>query len=99
MASRKDYPEPSVRTPGPWTARATMSGVTICNPEGVAVAKTPCCDRQAMADGALLAASHDLLSVAKELEESASYWSEYDVPLGIVGRLRAAIAKAEVYPS
>lgn len=37
----------------------------------------------------------DLLAVCKELEESAGYWSEYDVPLGIVDRLRAAIAKAE----
>ena len=40
--------------------------------------------------------THDeLLTVVKELEESAAYWSEYDVPLGIVDRLRAAIAKAE----
>lgn len=36
-----------------------------------------------------------LLAVAKELQESAAYWSEYDVPLGIVDRLNAAIAKAE----
>lgn len=34
-----------------------------------------------------------LLTVAKELQESAAYWSEYDVPLGIVDRLNAAIAK------
>jgi hypothetical protein len=40
--------------------------------------------------------AHDsLLAVCKELEESAAYWSEYDTPLGIVDRLRAAIAKAE----
>lgn len=95
MGKRKDCVTPSARTPGPWTARATLSGVTICNPEGVAVAKTPCGDRQALADGALLAASHDLLAVAKELVESAAYWSEYDVPPGIVGRLNSAIAKAE----
>ena len=43
----------------------------------------------------LIAAAPDLLAVVKELETSASYWSEYDVPLGIVDRLRAAIAKAE----
>lgn len=43
----------------------------------------------------LIEAAPHLLAVAKELEESASYWSEYDVPLGIVDRLRAAIAKAE----
>ena len=43
----------------------------------------------------LIAAAPDLLSVVEELEESAGYWSEYDVPLGIVDRLRAAIAKAK----
>jgi hypothetical protein len=42
----------------------------------------------------LLAQRDELLAVVQELEESASYWSEYDVPLGIVDRLRAAIAKA-----
>ena len=47
------------------------------------------------ANARLVAAAPDLLAVVKELEESASYWSEYDVPLGIVDRLRAAIAKAE----
>lgn len=46
-------------------------------------------------DARLIAAAPDLLAVLKELEESASYWSEYDVPLGIVERIRAALAKAE----
>lgn len=32
-----------------------------------------------------------LLKVCEELKESAEYWSEYDVPLGIVKRLDAAI--------
>ena len=36
-----------------------------------------------------------LLDVCQELEESADYWSEYDVPLGIVDRLKAAIASAK----
>jgi hypothetical protein len=42
----------------------------------------------------LITAAPDLLAVAMELEESAAYWSEYDVPLGIVDRIRAATAKA-----
>lgn len=37
----------------------------------------------------------ELLSVLKELQESASYWSEYDVPLGIVDRINNAIKNAE----
>jgi hypothetical protein len=47
----------------------------------------------------LIAAAPDLLAVVQELEQSAEYWSEYDVPLGIVDRLRAAIAKATGEPS
>lgn len=48
-------------------------------------------DAKAMLDacGAL-----DLIAVLQELQESASYWSEYDVPIGIVDRINAAIAKA-----
>ena len=32
-----------------------------------------------------------LLNVCEELQESAAYWSEYDVPIGIVDRLNSAI--------
>jgi hypothetical protein len=46
------------------------------------------------ANARLIAAAPDLLAVLQELEESVEYWSEYDVPLGIVDRIRAAIAKA-----
>lgn len=42
----------------------------------------------------LFAGAHGLLSVALELDECAAYWSEYDVPIGIHDRLKAAIAKA-----
>ena len=47
------------------------------------------------AEARLIAASPDLYAVLKELQESAQYWSEYDVPLGIVDRINQAIAKAE----
>jgi hypothetical protein len=46
------------------------------------------------ANAVLIAAAPDMISVLKELQESASYWSEYDVPIGIVDRINAAIAKA-----
>ena len=42
----------------------------------------------------LIAAAPELLAVLEELRESASYWSEYDVPLGIVERIESAIRKA-----
>lgn len=44
-------------------------------------------------DAALIAAAPDLLAICDELLECAGYWSEYDVPIGIVERLRAAIVK------
>ena len=33
--------------------------------------------------------------VLKELQESVSYWSEYDVPLGIVDRINDVLKKIE----
>jgi hypothetical protein len=48
-----------------------------------------------VANAKLISAAPDLLAVAQELEESSAYWSEYSVPLGIVDRLRSAIAKAK----
>ena len=42
----------------------------------------------------LKAVGVQMLAVMQELQESASYWSEYDVPIGIVERINAAIVKA-----
>lgn len=51
-------------------------------------------DIRNLAHARLLTAAPDLLAVCSELVESAEYWGEYDVPIGIVARLNAAIAKA-----
>lgn len=51
------------------------------------------------ADLQLAATARQMLSVLQELKESASYWSEYDVPLGIVDRIDAAIAAATEMPA
>ena len=49
------------------------------------------CDKRA---ARMVKERHELLAVLQELQESAAYWSEYDVPLGIVSRINNAIAKA-----
>ena len=36
-----------------------------------------------------------MYSVLKELQESASYWSEYDVPIGIVDRINDVLKRVE----
>ena len=33
----------------------------------------------------------ELLTIIKDLQESASYWCDYEVPVGIVERMNAAI--------
>jgi hypothetical protein len=76
-------------TLGPWVSHGTI----VYFPKsrgGFNIANCP----DAEANACLIAAAPDLLAVCQELEESASYWSEYDVPLCIVDRLKAAIAKA-----
>ena len=49
---------------------------------------------EAEANGNLIAAAPEMLAVLEELRDSASYWGGYDVPLGIVERIEAAIRKA-----
>lgn len=63
--------------------------------DGALLAETQRCLCEALAENDRLQAAHDgLLAVARELSASAAYWSEYDVPLGIVERLDAAIERA-----
>lgn len=84
----------ATHTPGPWIKvgnsvfKAKEDGGKYYAEMSVAVTHTE-------EDARLIAAAPELLAVVQELEESAGYWSEYDVPLGIVDRIRAAIAKAE----
>ena len=78
-------------TPGPWKARMNcdvMSGERL-----VADCMTGWL-REDRANARLVAAAPEMLDMLIELQESAQYWSEYDVPIGIVDRLNAVIEKA-----
>jgi len=96
----------SKHTPGPWHYRRfdEWTHTVVTNhgklpdgrPSDWAVASiNKSREPEHEANAQLISAAPDLLSVCKELADSAAYWSEYDVPVGIVDRLNAAIAKAE----
>lgn len=51
-------------------------------------------EEQEKANARLISAAPDMFNILLELQESASYWSEYDVPLGIVERIKSALNKA-----
>ena len=95
-------------TPGPWGAIKLNSaplGAWAVNAPGYCgkaplvcalehSKSGPILHAESEANARLIAAAPDLLATLQELRESANYWSEYDVPLGIVDRIKAAIAKA-----
>jgi len=81
-------------TPGPWVYYYEKIGnqhiVWSDNSRIVSLSMND----DAESNARLIAAAPDLLAVLQDLQESAGYWSEYDVPIGIVDRINAAIAKA-----
>lgn len=86
-------------TPGPWEMSYDKgSGRDIIaspDPLPICTVKVSWVGReQYQANARLIAAAPDLLAVLQELRECAEYWSEYDVPLGIVDRIDAALEKA-----
>ena len=64
-----------------------MRSPVICDMYGQAT-------EEGKANTKLLSAAPDMFNVLSELQESAEYWSEYDVPLGIVDRIKKALDKA-----
>ena len=88
MRKRSSQP-PRPLTPGHITA---LSDQFICHPASRSINEIEMAG-EIMRD--LLKQRDELLSICAELQESAEYWSEYDVPLGIVGRLKAAIASVK----
>lgn len=79
-------------TPGPWKNDCNVEITAGLRP--ICGMKFPFQEPEQAANASLIAAAPDMLSVLQELDESCAYWSEYDVPVGIVSRIQAAIAKA-----
>jgi hypothetical protein len=94
-------------TPGPWSYNISplksyhrVPEISICNADGQEFIRQSydTYSDQAMlleGDACLIAAAPDMLEVLEELDECASYWSQYDVPIGIHDRIKRAIAKAK----
>lgn len=87
-------------TPGPWAywPECCRAGGMVTAQSGAHVAAPtdyPGWTQLTQANALLIAAAPDLLEVLEEVAECAEYWSEYDVPLGIHDRIKAAIAKAK----
>ena len=79
-------------TPGPWeTVDHDGFGVNVWNVAGNKCIAERCRD----SDARLIASAPDMYEALKELEDSISYWSDYEVPIGIVDRISAALAKAD----
>ena len=84
-------------TPGPWELHE--SGAIV----GPKIDDKPIWLRPVIArfetgvkreDAILMSESRNMYAVLSELEESCEYWSEYDVPLGMVDRIKSALKRA-----
>jgi hypothetical protein len=92
----------SAHTPGPWAIDWNVSRLDVFSADAATLVATirrsalsAGLDDTAKANARLIASAPQLLEVCKELSECAEYWSEYDVPIGIVDRLNNAIKLAE----
>jgi hypothetical protein len=75
--------------PPPWRIESHSGGCDVYAADGECIAS--CLDK---ATARLIAAAPELFSVLERLEESAAYWSEYDVPLGIFDDIKNTLKKA-----
>jgi hypothetical protein len=82
-------------TPGPWEDVGTVVRTLLTpNGGGFIIADCPAGNADRRANARLIAAAPDLLAVCKEMLECSEYWSEYDVPVAVEDRIRAAVERA-----
>jgi hypothetical protein len=91
----------ATRSAGPWNVAPIVRDVRmqdwiqIVDAAGANVALITSERDTAKGNARFIAAAPTLLAVAEELAVCSDYWSDYDVPAGIVERLRRAIAAAK----
>lgn len=92
-----------MHTPGPWTDDTIdgsqwgvydKNGYSVAQAQQIKNIRGDIKQKERSANAKLIAAAPDLLAALMELKECAAYWSEYDVPPGIVDRINDVIAKA-----
>jgi hypothetical protein len=81
-------------TPGPWPIKRDGNTVISIGKIGANEYAGEAWLDISCADACLVEAAPDLYAVLSELEESCEYWSEYDVPLGMVDRIKSALKRA-----
>ena len=82
-------------TAGPWEVTEDGTGVKSNQKDvKIFVEAEVASGCEAHANARLAAAAPEMFDLLERLEESAEYWSEYDVPIGIVADIRAALKKA-----
>ena len=91
----------TTHTPGPWVMHPTTLhpavrsvGTADTRPRRICTVGTMNGNPADQANARLICEAPEMLKLLQELQQSASYWSEYDVPLGIVDRINTAIARA-----
>lgn len=81
-------------TPGPWRVGEFGANRVVFSDDLRVAVVQHLGSIEDRANAMLVAAAPRLLEVLLELQESAAYWSDYDVPLGIAGRINDAIELA-----
>ena len=84
-------------SPAPWFIDPILGSTVLHGGEGgpFLVARIAMHDREeGLANARIVASAPQMLAMLQELRECAEYWSEYDVPVGIVDRIDAVIATA-----
>ena len=82
-------------TAGPWEVTEDGTGVKSTKTDvKIFVESEVASGCEAHANARLAASAPEMFDLLERLEESAEYWSENDVPIGIVADIKSVLKKA-----